>query len=67
MFGTIVSINPRGFGFVKPNGETRELFFHAYELRDLVFDARLIGERVDFEIRDTDKGVRACDVRPVEF
>lgn len=67
MFGTVVSVNPRGFGFVRPNGEAREIFFHAYELQGMDFDAQLVGERVDFDEQDTDRGVRAFRVRPVAF
>lgn len=67
MFGTITSINPRGFGFVRPNGEGREIFFHAYELQGMEFDEQLVGERVDFDEQDTDRGVRAFCVRPVAF
>ena len=48
--GTITSLRPeRGFGFLRPDGERGELFFHASEVEGTTFEALREGARVAFE------------------
>ena len=54
----------RGYGFIEPEGGGREIFVHhseitgAYELRE--------GGKVEFEVQDTYKGLRAIKVKLIE-
>jgi CspA family cold shock protein len=66
MQGTICAIKTTGgFGFIaRPDGE--DIFFHASDLINLVFEERLLEQRVQFEIVDTERGPRARNVRPAD-
>jgi cold shock CspA family protein len=69
MFGTIHRLKfDRGFGFVRPEGETAQIsdhFFHYRDLVDLVFSESLINQRVEFDSEYGPKGLAARRVRPV--
>jgi CspA family cold shock protein len=62
--GTIKKVvADRGFGFIAAQDE-REYFFHRGGLdSSLEFDRLIGGERVEFEIEASPKGLRATRVR----
>jgi CspA family cold shock protein len=64
--GTIKRIvADRGFGFIAAADE-KEYFFHRGALdASLDFDRLRGGEKVDFTIEESPKGLRANTVRPV--
>jgi len=64
MTGTIVRLNDKGFGFIKPDdGGDRDVFFHARSLQDgLMFDDLSEGDAVSFDVEDTEKGPNAVNV-----
>ncbi len=48
--GTIRTIREdRGFGFIRPDGERDDIFFHADVVQGAPFDQLREGERVEFE------------------
>lgn len=48
--GTIRSIrDDRGFGFIRPDGGTKDIFFHSSAVEDRQFDQLREGQRVEFE------------------
>ena len=58
--GKIKSFNTRkGYGFIQSKLTTRDVFVHASELKDEVSK----GDRVQFVLRFSEKGLHACDVR----
>ena len=63
MTGTIKTLSPdRGFGFIRGE-DGNEYFFHRSELHaGLTFEQLSQGQRVSFEPRDSDKGLRAADI-----
>ena len=64
MTGTVKAINERGFGFIGMAGGP-DCFFHRSDLHEsLEFDERLIERRVTFETVETERGMRAANVRP---
>ena len=63
MLGTIIRLNPGGFGFIAPADGGREVFFHCSELDGLEFDALLTERRVEYEVVTGDRGFRATNVR----
>ncbi len=64
--GTIERLAERGYGFIKPAGERRTIFFHATGLRPgLRFTAVEVGDSVSFVLTETDKGEAAIDVEIV--
>ena len=62
--GTIKKVvADRGFGFITAD-DAKEYFFHRNSLdSSLNFDQLVGGEKVDFEIEQSDKGPRAARVR----
>lgn len=64
MTGTIVRLNDKGFGFIKPDdGGDRDVFFHARSLTDgLMYDDLREGDAVTFDVEDTEKGPNAVNV-----
>jgi len=55
----------RGYGFITPDTGTEDVFMHANDLLD---DKYLFhpGTRVEFEVEDGERGLKASDVRIVE-
>lgn len=64
MTGTIVRLNDKGFGFIKPDdGGDRDVFFHARSLAEgLMYDDLREGDAVTFDVEDTEKGPNAVNV-----
>ena len=47
--GTIKTIrDDKGFGFIKPDGESQDIFFHSSALEYGAFDQLREGQRVEF-------------------
>jgi|TARA_Y100000310_G_scaffold273687_1_gene289289 CspA family cold shock protein len=62
MKGVIKKLTDRGYGFITPEGEEKDLFFHSNELVDLNFDDLKEGDEVTFEVQETEKGPSAGKV-----
>ncbi len=65
MTGTVKRLTDKGFGFITPDGQDKDVFFHLSALVDTNFDDLRVGDAVTFEVEDSDKGPRAIDVRRV--
>ena len=63
--GTIAKLTDKGFGFIKREGEDRDLFFHSNELVDVQYDELNEGDTVEFEVEEGPKGPNAVKVRRV--
>jgi CspA family cold shock protein len=63
--GTIVNLTDRGFGFIKVDGMDKELFFHSNELVGVAFDSLQKGDKVSFEISESEKGPNATKVTKI--
>ena len=62
--GTIARlVKEKGFGFIKRDGQEKDLFFHSNEVVDTTFDSLNEGDRVSFEVGDSPKGPNATGVR----
>ena len=62
MEGTIKTLTPKNFGFIAIEGEEKELFFHANELKGVTFAELKEGDKVSFEKADSPKGPNAVNV-----
>ncbi len=60
--GTIARLTDKGFGFIKRDGEQRDLFFHSNELVGVSFDELREGDTLSFEVADSPKGPNAVKV-----
>ena len=63
MEGVIKTLTEKGFGFISREGEEKDLFFHSNELSGVMFNDLKVGDKVAFELVDTDKGPAAKDVK----
>jgi len=62
MNGTIKTLTDRGFGFITREGEEKDLFFHANELKNVQFNDLREGDKVTFEVTEGPKGLNATNV-----
>lgn len=62
MMGTIKRLTDKGFGFITPDGQDKDVFFHMSSLVDSQFDDMRVGDKVNFETEESDKGPRAVNV-----
>lgn len=62
MFGKVKKLTDKGFGFIIPEDGSKDIFFHAKDVPDRMFDDLREGDEVEFETEDTDKGVKAIGV-----
>jgi len=60
--GTIKRKTDRGFGFISIEGREKELFFHSNDLVGVTFEQLNEGDKVQFEIGQSDKGENATKV-----
>jgi len=60
--GTIARLTDKGYGFIKRDGEAKDLFFHSNELVGVSYNELREGDRVTFEIADSPKGQNAVKV-----
>lgn len=63
--GTIARLMDRGFGFIKREGQEKDLFFHSKELVGVAFNELHEGDKVTFEVADSPKGPNAIKVSKV--
>lgn len=63
--GTIATLTDKGFGFIKVDGMGKDLFFHSNELIDVSFDSLQVGDKVQFEVGEGQKGPQATKVSKV--
>ena len=64
--GTIARlISDKGFGFIKVDGQEKDLFFHSNELVNVKFDELREGDTVSFEVGQSPKGPNATKVSRV--
>ena len=61
--GTIARVTDKGFGFINRTGEEKDLFFHSNSLVGVTFDEIKEGDRVTFDVEDTQKGPSAVNVQ----
>jgi CspA family cold shock protein len=60
--GVIARVTDRGFGFIKREGQEKDLFFHANELVGVAFNDLREGDKVTFELSDGPKGPQASKI-----
>lgn len=60
--GTIARLTQNGFGFIAREGEEKDLFFHASDLKGVEYNDLKEGETVTFELGQGDRGPKAINV-----
>lgn len=62
MTGTIKTLTEKGFGFITREGEAKDLFFHSKDLVGVTFDELKVGDTLNFEVAQGEKGPSAKNV-----
>lgn len=62
MLGSIKTLTGKGYGFIKPDEGEKDIFFHAKKLEGVQYEDLNKGDRVEFEVEETDKGIAAFGV-----
>ncbi len=61
--GTVVRLMDKGYGFIRREGESKDLFFHSNNLQDDVdFNSLKEGDEVTFEVTEGMKGAEAVKI-----
>jgi len=60
--GIIARLTDRGFGFIKADGMEKDLFFHSKDLVGVDFDSLREGDKMQFEVSESPKGMQATNV-----
>lgn len=63
MNGVIKRIMEKGFGFIAPEGEDKDVFFHASAVQDVEFADLKEGDNVTFDMEESPRGPQAVNVR----
>lgn len=63
--GTIARLTDKGFGFIKVEGQEKDLFFHANELQNVDYNSLSEGDTVEFEVGESQRGPQANNVHKV--
>ena len=63
MNGIIKKKTEKGFGFIKIEGQDKDLFFHSNSLSGITFDELKEGDNVTFDTEDSPKGKNAVNVK----
>lgn len=63
MNGTIKKKTDKGFGFIKSEGQEKDLFFHSNSVVGTTFNDLREGDSVTFETEDSPKGKNAVNVK----
>lgn len=63
--GTIVGLTDKGFGFIRREGEQKDLFFHSNELVNVRFDDLRQGDTLEFEVAEGPKGMNAIKISKI--
>jgi CspA family cold shock protein len=64
--GTVKWFNAaKGFGFISREGE-EDVFVHFSAIKEEGFKKLVEGQKVEFSVEETDKGLAAADVKPLD-
>ena len=55
----------KGFGFVTPDDGSKDVFVHFSAITGQGFKSLAEGDRIEFEVEDSDKGPKAANVRKI--
>lgn len=65
MEGIIKKLTDKGFGFITPEGDDKDLFFHSNDVDGTEYSDLNEGDKVTFEKESSDKGPKAVNVTVV--
>ena len=65
--GTVKTVTGKGFGFITQEDSDKDIFYHETSLEGELADRKLrVGDKVKFEVEETEKGPRAVKIELIE-
>lgn len=65
--GTVKTVTDKGFGFIKQEGEDKDIFYHENSLEGELTERKLqVGDKVEFKVEQTEKGPNAVEIKLLE-
>lgn len=65
--GTVKTVTDKGFGFITQEGADKDVFYHETVLTGELAERKLkVGDKVTFEVEQSEKGPRATNISLVE-
>jgi CspA family cold shock protein len=55
----------KGFGFITPDNGGKDLFAHFSEIQSTGFKSLAENQRVEFEVKQGQKGLQASNIKPL--
>jgi CspA family cold shock protein len=55
----------KGFGFITPDSGGKDLFAHFSEIQGSGFKSLAENQRVEFEVKEGQKGLQASNIKPL--
>lgn len=65
MTGKVKTLTEKGFGFIN-TGEKKDMFFHLRNLRNVGFDDLQVGDKLEFDVEQGDKGAYAVNIDRID-
>ncbi len=65
MTGKVKTLTEKGFGFIN-TGEKKDLFFHLRELRNCSFEDLKVGDKLEFDVEQGEKGAYATNIDRID-
>ncbi len=65
--GTVKTVTDKGFGFINQDDSDKDVFYHENSLEGDLAERKLrVGDKVKFEVEQTEKGPNAVKIVLVE-
>jgi CspA family cold shock protein len=65
--GVVKNVSDRGFGFISVEGSDKDVYYHEKTLTGDLAERKLkVGDKVTFEVEQTDRGLNAKNIKLVE-
>jgi len=65
--GTVKTVTDKGFGFITVEGADKDIFYHESVLEGDLAERKLrVGDKVNFEVEQSEKGPRAVKITLAE-
>ena len=55
----------KGYGFITPDNGGKDLFAHFSEIQTTGFKSLAENQRVEFEVKEGQKGLQAANIKPL--
>lgn len=65
--GTVKTVTDRGFGFISTDASDKDVFYHEKSLTgDLQTRKLRVGDKVSFDVEQTERGMNAANIELIE-